>query len=54
MKIFAALVLLVFAVAGVAQTPKKSITWKIDNLKKIGGVKVEVLGNPQIIKTPLG
>ncbi|HEY0461682.1 MAG TPA: LamG domain-containing protein [Pyrinomonadaceae bacterium] len=54
MKIFAALVLLVFAVAGVAQTPKKSITWKIDNLKKIGGVKVEVLGNPQIIKTPRG
>lgn len=34
--------------------PSKSITWKIDNLKKIGGKKVEVLGNPQVIKTDKG
>jgi len=32
----------------------ESITWKLDNLKKIGRHKVEVLGNPQIIKTAKG
>jgi hypothetical protein len=57
MKSFAAAILL-FLVSNVfaqtPQTPKKSITWKIDNLKKIGGHKVEVLGNPQIIKTEKG
>ena len=57
MKSFAAAVLLFLASIGFAQTPqtpKKSIVWKIDNLKKIGGQKVEVLGNPQIIKTEKG
>ncbi len=57
MKIFAALLLLIFALAGFAQetnTRKKSVTWKINNLKKIGGQQVEVLGNPQIIKTDKG
>ena len=37
-----------------AKTPKKSITWKIDNLEKIGGNRVEVLGTPQVIKTDKG
>jgi hypothetical protein len=57
MKIFAVVILLFFALTGFAQTPKtpkKSVTWKIDNLKKIGGNSVEVLGNPQIIKTERG
>jgi len=57
MKIFAVVILLFFALTGVAQetkTPKKSVTWKINNLKKIGGNSVEVLGNPQVIKTERG
>jgi len=57
MKIFAVLILLFSAFAGFTQeikTPKKSVTWKINNLKKIGGNAVEVLGNPQIIKTDKG
>lgn len=57
MKIFAVLILLVFALTGFAQTPKmpkKSVTWKLNNLKKIGGNRVEVIGDPQIIKTERG
>jgi len=57
MKTFAFLILLFSAFAVFAQknkTPEKSITWKINNLKKIGGNKVEILGNPQIIKTARG
>ena len=57
MKIFAVFILLIFALAGFAQetkTPKKSVTWKINNLKKIGGNSVAVLGNPQVIKTERG
>jgi hypothetical protein len=51
------------AAAGLAQaqqaaetkTPRrKSVTWKINNLKKIGGHPVTVLGNPQIIETAGG
>ncbi len=40
MKIFAVLILFVFALTGFAhkaETRKKSVTRKIDNLKKIGG-----------------
>ena len=33
---------------------KKSVTWKIDNLKKIGGNSVTILGEPKIIKTDTG
>ncbi|HEY8560226.1 MAG TPA: LamG domain-containing protein [Pyrinomonadaceae bacterium] len=50
-------VLLFNAAAGRArekQPPKRSVTWKIDNLEKIGGNKIEVLGAPQIIKTGRG
>ncbi len=57
MKILAAFILLVFAVTSFAQENKprkKSVTWKIDNLKKIGGAKVEVLGAPQVIETGKG
>ena len=34
--------------------PKLSVTWKIDNLKKIGDHAVEVLGSPKVIKTDRG
>lgn len=57
MKFFALFILLVcFSTAFAQKTEpaKKSIVWKIDNLKKISGNFVEVLGNPQIIKTEKG
>ncbi len=54
MKIIALIILIFTLVVWAQGTPKKSITWKIDNLKKIGGVKVEVLGNPQVVKTERG
>ncbi len=57
MKLLALLIPLFLALTGFAQsveTRKKSVTWKIDNLKKIGGNKVTVLGNPKIIKTDKG
>ena len=37
-----------------AQSPKRSVTWKLDSLKKIGGNKVEVFGDPKVIKTNKG
>lgn len=49
--------LLVSSISGFAQTPetaKRSVTWKIDNLKKVGGHVVEVLGSPKIEKTDRG
>lgn len=57
MKLFAVSILLFLTSLCFSQNseaPKKSVTWKINNLKKIGGHKVEVLGNPQIIKTDKG
>ncbi len=39
--------------AGRRGTPR-AVTWKIDNLKKIGGNKVAVIGEPRLIKTPAG
>lgn len=57
MKFFVLFILLVCFLTAFAQkteTAKKSVVWKIDNLKKIGGNFVEVLGNPQIIKTEKG
>lgn len=55
MKIITLIILLFNAAAILAQkTPQKSVTWKIDNLKKIGGQKVEVLGSPQVVKTERG
>jgi hypothetical protein len=57
MKIFAILILLFSVTAAFAQEnkrPKKTVTWKINNLEKIGGHQVEVLGNPRIVKTERG
>ena len=57
---FTALILTIFISTVFGQTaetkkPKKvSVTWKIDNLKKIGGNAVTVLGEPKIIKTDKG
>ena len=31
-----------------------SVTWKLDNLKKIGGNSVTVIGSPQVVKAPKG
>ena len=57
MKFSVILILSFFTATSFAQkleTPRKSLTWKIDNLKKIGGNKVEVLGNPKVIQTDKG
>lgn len=52
------LIVLLFNVIAVfaqeTKTPRRSVTWKIDNLKKIGGNKPEVLGDPRVIKTERG
>lgn len=32
----------------------RTVTWKIDNLKSIGGNAVEVLGSPRVVKTDRG
>ena len=54
------LLVMLISIAGFAQdskakkTPKKSVTWKIDNLEKIGGHSVSVLGSPQIVRTKRG
>ena len=37
-----------------AATFAQSISWKLDNLKKIGGHTVEILGHPKIIDTDRG
>lgn len=41
---------LALAIAAFAQ----SVTWKLDNLKKIGGHKVEFIGQPEVVKTEGG
>ncbi len=43
---------LITGLCAVAQN--KAEVWTFDNLKKIGGAPVTVLGSPKIIKTPLG
>jgi hypothetical protein len=40
--------------AAARENPAGSVTWKIDNLKKIGGNPVTVIGNPRVITTPWG
>lgn len=32
----------------------RALTWKLDNVKKIGGNKTTVIGAPQVVKTPKG
>jgi hypothetical protein len=44
-----------FSLATVAQSNKyHTEVWQLKSLKKIGGNKVEVFGNPEIIKTEIG
>ena len=50
MKLLAA-ALLVLAVPALAQ---RSITWRFDNLTKIGGTQVTTVGSPQLVDTPIG
>ena len=57
MKSLAVLIFLLSALPVFGQqdkAPVKSVTWKIDNLKKIGGQAVEVLGDPKIVSTDRG
>lgn len=57
MKLLSAVILLLAALMGSAQQirqPERSISWRIDNLKKIGGHRVEVIGDPNVVKTEKG
>jgi hypothetical protein len=49
---------LIFAFTGYGQkqenAPAQPVTWKIDNLKKIGGNAVSIIGNPRVINAPGG
>lgn len=57
MKTLGFVVLLFLAVSSFAQTgnnSKRSVTWKLNNLEKIGGLAVELLGSPQVVKTDRG
>ncbi|MEQ1761635.1 MAG: LamG domain-containing protein [Pyrinomonadaceae bacterium] len=49
-QVFTISVCLLLSIGCIAQ----STTWKLDNLKKIGGHKIEILGQPKIIKTDNG
>lgn len=46
--------ILIIAIATVSVAAQSSVVWKMDNLKKIGGHRVEVLGEPKVIKTGVG
>ena len=57
MKLLAVFMLLLAALTSFGQkpnAPKRSVTWNIDNLKKIGSHAVEVLGDPKVVKTDKG
>ena len=57
MKIFVVAILLFTTLHGFgqkAETQKRSVTWKFDNLKKIGSHTIEVLGDPKIVNTDKG
>lgn len=49
-------IVLIAALNGLGQgiAPGKSVTWQIDNLKKIGGNAVTVIGDPRVIVAPGG
>lgn len=51
-------VALIVALTGYGQmlqnAPAKPVIWKIDNLKKIGGNAVSIIGNPRVIDAPSG
>lgn len=40
-----------FAVAGLAQ---QAVTWRFDNLTKIGDAEVTTVGEPRLVETPMG
>ena len=46
--------ILIIAVSAISAAAQTSVIWKFDNLKKIGGHRVEVLGGPKVIKTDKG
>lgn len=50
MKLLAAAII-AFAVPAVAQ---QAITWRFDNLTKIGGTQVTTIGTPQLVDTSIG
>lgn len=52
--IFVFVIILAGNVEFFAQGKIKQTVWRINNLKKIGGVKVEVSGEPKIIETDKG
>ncbi|HQZ96711.1 MAG TPA: LamG domain-containing protein [Pyrinomonadaceae bacterium] len=57
MRLFSILLILVSALAGYAQIgeiTRRSVIWKVDNIKKIGGHDVEVMGAPKVVKTDRG
>jgi len=49
-------IVLIVALTGYGQQnpPTKSVTWKIDNLKKLGANGLTVIGNPRVIDAPGG
>ncbi len=53
MKLLAA-ALLAFAIPGLAVQAQQSITWRFDNLTRIGGMQVSAVGTPQPVDTPIG
>lgn len=56
--LFLVVITLMIAPLGYAQKPNRkptgSVTWKIDNLKKIGGHQIDIVGEPQVIKASGG
>jgi hypothetical protein len=46
-----AIAIITLAVPGLAQ---QAITWRFDNLTKIGGAQVTTVGKPQVVNTPIG
>jgi len=46
-----ATIILTLAIPSFAQ---QTITWRFDNLARIGGAKVSIVGKPQVVDTPLG
>lgn len=54
-KCLAVAIVIAFSGYGFAQTkPAKPVTWKIDNLKTIGGQPVTIVGDPRLIDVPGG
>jgi len=57
MKLFAfkcSVVVLLCSALGLSQRSPNALTWKIDNLGKIGGNTVSIVGHPKVIDAPGG